>query len=127
MLLLLVTATQGQPPPINVTVQTPQGWPIWETTLFPAVIGAAFGVGSSLLMEVIKPRLERGRTTQIVSRHLALEIIRSAYVVELAISYLRQSEASPEDPEYLKTLAVVSIESCKHPIFDRFISKKITL
>ena len=78
-------------PPINVTVQQPAGLPEWIKTLLSALGGLTVG----LLMEFVKPALEKRRKKKSVARNLAKEVMANLRVMEACKLILEESERQP--------------------------------
>lgn len=69
----VVQAAQ-QLPPINVVVQQPPaGMPEWAKLLISAAVGAVFAIVGNIVMEYVKPMIQR----RSITRHLMVELTTS--------------------------------------------------
>jgi hypothetical protein len=75
-------------PPINVVVQNPPGMSEWIKTLLSASVGFVFAMIASLVMEYIKPILERSRLRANVKKQLHTEFIQNMIVVDGLVRFL---------------------------------------
>ncbi len=95
MFTLFLAASQ-QLPPISVTVQQPPSWPVWLTTLFSAGVGAALGIGSSILMEYVKPLLAKRREKKLVVGQIGAELMENLSAFEAAQRIFQKAETKNE-------------------------------
>jgi hypothetical protein len=73
--MLLFLQVVKQLPPINITVQSPPGLPLWVTAAISAGVGSLFTIMTSALMEVIKPWLAGRSTLRAVKREITAELV----------------------------------------------------
>jgi hypothetical protein len=116
MLLLLAAAAQ-QLPPINVTVQSPPSWPVWETTLFSVGVGAAFGIGGNILMEWIKPIMAKRRERSLVVAQIGAELMENLSEWE-GIGRILNKATTPSDIELAMLIAEMAASSVKTKRFE---------
>ena len=80
-MLLLLQATAQQLPPVYVTVQTPPGMPIWLSVSISASIGAMFAVLTNVLMEFVKPKINRRLLHQKMREHIDAEFKKNMALI----------------------------------------------
>jgi hypothetical protein len=91
--------------PINVIVQQPIGWPVWQTTLFSAAIGAILGIAGNVTMEFLKPRIGNFVSRQEVSKQLVIEVTRNlSYLEKVRILLRAANRGEAMNKEHAKYL-----------------------
>jgi hypothetical protein len=95
-MLLQAAAHLPNGAPIYVTVQqSVAGTAEWVKILITGVIGATFGIASTLAMEYLKPQLVKSRTKKTVAEQLASELMDNLARVESAERLLKGADLKP--------------------------------
>jgi len=80
-MLLLLQGVAQQLPPINVTVQSPPGMPIWLSAPISAAIGAMFAVVTNVVMEFVKPKINQRVLHRMMREHIDTEFKKNMALV----------------------------------------------
>ena len=73
-------------PQVYVTVQpAPVGIPEWAKIVVSASVGALFGIGSNIAMELIKPSISKRQLKKSIATHLAAEVMDDLGNVEACL------------------------------------------
>jgi hypothetical protein len=81
------------PGPVHVIVDhvaTTPGLPLWATTLISAGIGAAFGMFTNSLMELLRPRLDKWITKRGIFSELGEEMVWNMGVIEGKLNFVNE-------------------------------------
>jgi hypothetical protein len=94
MLLLILQAAQEakQIAPNVYVMPAPAGMPEWAKIVISASVGAVFGVGGNIMMEMLKPKISKGSSRREVVAQLVTEVRRNREHLESIRKALEEGE-----------------------------------
>jgi hypothetical protein len=124
---LLCQALMQAPPQVIYVHEAAGGMPEWERTIISAGVGAVFAIASSLLMEYMKPWIQRGDVRRRMIRQLNEELLKNMPSIEGSLTML-SLDLPPGRSERAKSeMAGIMLSFVKSDRFDYFFTEEKTL
>jgi len=110
--------------PIYLTVQQQAGIPDWIKILISAAVGAAFGIGTSILMEFVKPSLGKRQLKKGIRVHLIDEATGALQAVEACMKIFGAVEDVARSGAIALTFAELKIGDRFGERYDHFFEEE---
>lgn len=124
---LLCQAVMQPPPQVIYVHEAAGGMPEWERTIISAGVGAVFAIASSLLMEYMKPWIQRGDVRRRMIRQLNEELLKNMPSIEGSLKMLSLDLPQGRSERAKAELAGIMLSFIKSDRFDYFFTEEKTL
>jgi hypothetical protein len=122
-MLLLLQAAHAAAAPVHVIVDTVPSsgeWPEWVKFLISAGVGAVVGIGSSILMEFVKPVIGKRVSRKDIAKHIDDEFLMNLRRVRTIGTMCEKSRGKSKEeipPQYVIETVMAEMVSDRHEEF----------